>query len=61
MWWVVSLFLFLFIFMLLSVVVRGEKLKPWRWEKLLDRVEKDGDTMGERDRGRVRNNNNKNE
>ena len=25
-------------------------------EKLLDRVEKDGETMGERDRGRVRNN-----
>ena len=25
-------------------------------EKLLDRVEKDGETVGERDRGRVRNN-----
>ena len=28
-------------------------------EKLLDQVEKDEETVGERDRGRVRNNNNK--
>ena len=42
---------FFFFYMLLSAVVRGEKLRPWRWEKLLDQVEKDGDTMGERDRG----------
>ena len=55
-WWVVS-FYFIYFFMLLSAVVRGEKLRPWRWEKLLDRVEKDGDTVGERDRGWVRNNN----
>ena len=57
-WWVVS-FLFFFIFlMLLSAMVRGEKLKRWSWEKLLDRVEKDGDTVAERDRRRVRNNKN---
>ena len=54
-WWVVFFFFFL---MLLSAMVRGEKLKPWRWEKLLDRVEKDGDTVAERDRRRVRNNKN---
>ena len=43
--------------MLLSAMVRGEKLRPWRWEKLLDRVEKDEDTLREKGRGRVRNNN----
>ena len=50
-------FFFKFFFMLLSAVVKGEKLRPYRWEKLLDRVEKDEDTVGERGRGRVRNNN----
>ena len=55
-WWVDSFFFFFL--MLLSAMVRGEKLKPWRWEKLLDRVEKDGDTVAERDRRRVRNNKN---
>ena len=51
-------FLLFFFLMLLSAMVIGEKLKPWRCEKLLDRVEKDGDTVGERDRRRVRNNKN---
>ena len=57
---------------LLSAMVRGnelEKLKPWRfWEQnikeremFLDRVEKDGERerVGEKDKGRVRNNNKK--
>jgi len=58
-WFLFFLFSFIlfYFFMLLSAMVRGEKLRPWRWKKLLDRVEKDEDTVREKGRGRVRNNN----
>ena len=67
--WELRLWLWLVVVVVVVAVtvVRGdelEKLRSWRFweqnirerEKFLDQVEKDGETVGERDRGRVRNN-----